>query len=271
VYGEKFWEVVRVATPDLKAVANRVEGDLTAYETCLAAADDKGAGDLESRIRHDVERIIGNCLPAGYFADYRRGAEPRRLRETVQLWGYHQPLAVARAARLFAEPAWLAACVRTVETLIDPLLDKVFPIVPHAWPVDGLGHPLAWPDESVRWSGTAYHVSSLVAGLTELYLATGDRSYGERAIRIADWLLGENPAGESMYHPILGGCYDGMTDGAINRNLGAESSIEAGRAELFRYRCEHALAESDGEADAAPSDRRRANQGLTAGEAHAAG
>ena len=56
----------------------------------------------------------------------------------------------------------------------------------------------------------------------------------------AGWLLDDNPAGEPMYHPVLGGCYDGITEDRVNRNLGAESSIEAGRAELYRHRCEQA-------------------------------
>jgi hypothetical protein len=80
--------------------------------------------------------------------------------------------------------------------------------------------------------------SNPAASEPQLYLATGGRGYAQRAIRIADWLVGDNPAGESMYHPRLGGCYDGILGHRINRNLGAESSIEAGRAELFRSWCE---------------------------------
>lgn len=236
----KFWEVRRKSTPDLKAVANRAEGDLTAYEAAAAAGNRRAMQTLARRIEHDVQRIVSNREPAGYLADFRHGAEPAYLTGTVQLWGYHQLMVVARAARLLHRPEWLEPCVVTVESLIDPLLESVFPIVPYAWPVDTEGRPLAWPDSPGRWSGTAYHVSSLVAGLAELYLATGDRSYRDRAIRIAGWLLDDNPAGEPMYHPVLGGCYDGITEDRVNRNLGAESSIEAGRAELYRHRCEQA-------------------------------
>lgn len=235
---EGFWGVRRKATPDLKAIANRVEGDLTAYELCAASGDGRTTARLGKRITRDVDRIVANREPEGYFADFCRGAAPPHLRGTVQLWGYHQLMAAARAARLFDRLDWLRACTVTVETLIDPLIESLFPLVPYAWPVDGKGHPQAWPDAPSRWCGTAYHVSSLVAGLTELYLATGDNGYAQRAIVFADWLLGDNPAGEPMYHPIQGGCYDGILDGCVNRNMGAESSIEAGRTELFRYRCE---------------------------------
>jgi hypothetical protein len=238
-----FWDVRRTSTPDLKAVANRAEADLTAFEVGTAAGREDVILAVKPRIVRDVERIIANRESAGYFSDFRHGAEPRHLRGTVQLWGYHQLMVVARAARLLHRPDWLEPCIRTVDSLVDPLLDTLFPAIPYAWPVDSLGHPTAWPDEPSRWSGTAYHVSSLVAGLAELSFATDDRAYAERAIRIAGWLDGDNPAGESMYHDSFGGCFDGITHGAINRNLGAESSIEAGRAELYRYRCEAALAQ----------------------------
>jgi hypothetical protein len=233
-----FWRTKRKSTPDLKAIANRVDGDLTAYEVSLEAGDASAMRVLERRITRDVQRIMSNLEPEGYFSDFRHGAEPVRLHRTVQLWGYHQLMAVAKAGRVLDRPEWLEPCVATVQALIDPLLETVFPVLPYAWPVDAAAHPRAWPDAPSRWTGTAYHVSSLVAGLGELYLATGDNGYAQRAIRIADWLLGENPAGEVMYHPTHGGCYDGILGDWVNRNMGAESSIEAGRAELYRHRCE---------------------------------
>jgi hypothetical protein len=235
---ESFWNTYRCSTPDLKAVANRVDGDLTAYEVAIDSCDVRAAQRLRGRITHDVERIVANREPAGHFSDFRHGAEPNRLRGTVQLWGYHQLMAVARAARLLHCPDWLEPCVVTVETLIDPLLEIAYPCIPYAWPIDSSGHPLAWPDAPNRWAGTAYHISSLVAGLVELYLATDEESYAQRAIRLADWLLGDNPAEEAMYHPVYGGCFDGILEGVVNRNMGAESSIEAGRAELYRDLCE---------------------------------
>jgi hypothetical protein len=145
---------------------------------------------------------------------------------------------VAAAARRLDRPDWIVPCTATVESLIDPLLERAFPTVPYAWPADAGGRPRAWPETPARWVSTAYHVSSLVAGLAELSLSTGDEGYAQRAIRLADWLIGDNPAGETMYHPVHGGCYDGLVGRQVNRNLGAESSIEAGRAELYRYRCE---------------------------------
>jgi hypothetical protein len=239
--GEAFWAVKRKSTPDLKTVANRAEADLTALDVVQMLGDEEQLATLRRRITRDVERIVANREPEGYFSDFPHGAEPARLRGTVQLWGYHQLMVVARAGRMLDRPDWVRAAEGTVRSLIDPLLADVFPTVPYAWPVDGDGHPRAWPETPNRWSGTAYHVSSLVAGLSDVYEATGKREYADRAIRLANWLTGDNPAGEPMYHPVLSGCYDGMVDGFINRNLGAESSIEAGRAELQRYRCERRL------------------------------
>ncbi len=237
----QFWAVRRKSTPDMKAVANRVDGDLTAYEVADASGDELSVQKLRSRIEHDVERIVANREANGAFSDFRRGAEPARLRGTIQLWGYHQLMSVARAARILGRPDWLDACVATVEAVIVPLIESESPRVPYAWPVDSHDHPRAWPDEPSRWTGTAYHVSSLVAGLAELYLATGEPQYGDWALHVADWLLGDNPAAESMYHPTYGGCYDGILDGVINRNMGAESTIEAARAELYRLKVERSI------------------------------
>ena len=71
---ERFWRVRRKSTPDLKAVANRVEGDLAAYEVCLASDDGTALKKLKLRITHDVERIVANREPDGYFSDFRHSA-----------------------------------------------------------------------------------------------------------------------------------------------------------------------------------------------------
>ena len=48
------------------------------------------------------------------------------------------------------------------------------------------------------------------------------------AQQLASWLAGNNPAGQQMYDPETGRCFDGIgTETEINRNSGAESTIEA--------------------------------------------
>ena len=68
----------------------------------------------------------------------------------------------------------------------------------------------------------------MAVGLIRLYEATGKQEYLVMAGLAASWLLGNNAAGQPMYDPSTGRCYDGIRDSTtINKNSGAESTIEA--------------------------------------------
>lgn len=56
---------------------------------------------------------------------------------------------------------------------------------------------------------------------------TGDRSWLRQTKRAARWFLGDNDIGRSLYDPVSGGCADGLEQGGINRNHGAESTLAA--------------------------------------------
>jgi hypothetical protein len=57
--------------------------------------------------------------------------------------------------------------------------------------------------------------------------ATGKAVYRELGGIAASWILRNNPAGQPMYQPATGVVYDGIeSNGSINRNSGAESTIE---------------------------------------------
>ncbi len=87
------------------------------------------------------------------------------------------------------------------------------------------------PDGTATWyPQIAYGISPIVEGYLALADATGDRRYAVFAGLTASWLLGANPAGVSMYDERSGRTFDGI-DGPspikLNRNSGAESTIEA--------------------------------------------
>ena len=76
----------------------------------------------------------------------------------------------------------------------------------------------------------AYGVNSMVQGLVALHQATGDDTYGKLAGLAAGWFYGNNAAGFPMYDPATGRGYDGLQGPSsfrVNRNAGAESTIEA--------------------------------------------
>lgn len=60
---------------------------------------------------------------------------------------------------------------------------------------------------------------------------TGDDIWRMRALRAARWLNGSNDAGMPLYDPDTGATFDGLEDGSVNQNCGAESTL-AGIATL---------------------------------------
>ena len=81
--------------------------------------------------------------------------------------------------------------------------------------------------ESNKFSQIAYIIRPMVYALLEAYNVTSDSTYAVKAGKVAQWFVGNNPAGEVMYNPHTGIFYDGIEkENLINKNSGAESTIE---------------------------------------------
>jgi hypothetical protein len=63
------------------------------------------------------------------------------------------------------------------------------------------------------------------------WVVTGDSVWRVRALRAARWLLGDNDGGLSLYNSDIGATFDGLENGSVNQNRGAESTL-AGIATL---------------------------------------
>ncbi len=138
----------------------------------------------------------------------------------VNLWGYHQLPALVEAAAWLERADYMAACQQTVERLIEPTL--------------AAGFLYAYP--GIKDNICAYCVSPMLQGLAALYRATGDLRYRELALSAYGWWTGNNDTATIMYDPQTGRCLDAISNGQVSPNCGAESSIEAGLAELERRR-----------------------------------
>ncbi|PIZ98361.1 MAG: hypothetical protein COX77_04855, partial [Candidatus Komeilibacteria bacterium CG_4_10_14_0_2_um_filter_37_10] len=68
-------------------------------------------------------------------------------------------------------------------------------------------------------------VSSLVLALRTMYDLTGDHDYEKKMLLVFNWFLGNNLLNQVVYSQLTGGCYDGIGEGYINLNQGAESTI----------------------------------------------
>ncbi len=135
---------------------------------------------------------------------------------TWHAWGSTQVFALARAGQQLAHPEWVASAQREADAFYARLLAGSMVA---EWGV----LPFAYPQ-------IAYGMDSIVQGLLALHQATGNDTYGKLAGLAAGWFYGNNAAGFPMYDPTTGRGYDGLLGPSsfrVNRNAGAESTIEA--------------------------------------------
>src|SRR5215216_2070799 len=131
-------------------------------------------------------------------------------------WGSTQAFALARAGQQLARPEWVTSAQREADTFYARLLAG-----------EMVGE---WGVLPYEFPQIAYGTNSLVQGLVALHQATGDDTYGKLAGLAAGWFYGNNAAGFAMYDPATGRGYDGLQGPSsfrVNRNAGAESTIEA--------------------------------------------
>ena len=147
------------------------------------------------------------------------GARLDRADEPWHAWGSRSTQALARAAVVLQRPDLTAAARAEADGIWARfLLAGQFP-------------EQVSPDGRARWfPQIAYGISPIVEGYLALAEATGERRYAVFAGLAAAWFVGANTAGELMYDERTGRTFDGI-DGAtaaqVNRNSGAESTVEA--------------------------------------------
>ncbi len=79
-----------------------------------------------------------------------------------------------------------------------------------------------------KYAQIAYGIRPMVSATAEAYRYSKNSSHLILAKNIAAWLSGSNDAGQPMYIHETGICFDGIVNaGQVNKNSGAESTIEA--------------------------------------------
>jgi len=66
--------------------------------------------------------------------------------------------------------------------------------------------------------------SAMVCALSTAYSITGKQTYRKLMYEAFNWFLGDNSLKQVVYDRATGGCYDGLGEGQINLNQGAEST-----------------------------------------------
>jgi hypothetical protein len=129
-------------------------------------------------------------------------------------WGAHMLMALGTAGPQLGHRDWLAPAesdANSFETHQQLSFGAINGLLPA-------------PDDL---SQIAYGAETTVDGLLFLGRATGNDAYRRWAGIAATWFSGNNRAGVAMYQPASGVVYDGLNgDGSVNRNSGAESTIE---------------------------------------------
>jgi hypothetical protein len=137
-------------------------------------------------------------------------------------WGNSQAYALAQFARLSGDSLALRAAEREVRSFLPVLLLE-------NWFAE---YRIA-EDRVIRYPQIAYGVRCAALGALAVFRATGKVKYARLAGLLASWLTGNNPARHPMYDPSTGRGFDGINSpDDINRNAGAESTIEALRTLL---------------------------------------
>jgi hypothetical protein len=74
----------------------------------------------------------------------------------------------------------------------------------------------------------AYSYRPMVSASVKAFQLSDDPKYADLAGRLASWFSGNNDASSIIYDPVTGICFDAISTGNnVNRNSGAESTIEA--------------------------------------------
>ena len=97
------------------------------------------------------------------------------------------------------------------------------------------GHQGRHRDEPAHGEGDEQPLDATAFVEAELaaLVATGDAKHGARARNAFDWFLGRNRLDRPLYDFATGGCSDGLGEGDLNANEGAESTLSFHRAQLL--------------------------------------
>jgi hypothetical protein len=195
-------------------------GDVTSIAVLALLEHDSATGGQDSATRDLLSKLSEGLATyqAGDDRNYPFGWHPDTATSPFSwhAWGSTQVFALARAGQQLARPEWVGSAQREADSLYARLLAG-----------EMVGE---WGVLPYEFPQIAYGVNSIVQGLVALHQATGDETYGKLAGLAAGWFYGNNAAGFPMYDPATGRGYDGLhgpSSFRVNRNAGAESTIEA--------------------------------------------
>ena len=138
-------------------------------------------------------------------------------------WGNSQTQALAQASKVIQDKEIQQAAVREAGSFYPHWMERGFPRE-----LEFVFEDTIRAKKVTQFDQIAYAVRPAVVGSLMLYELTQEERFAELAGDLATWFFGNNPANQKMYDPETGRCFDGiLSESEINRNSGAESTIEA--------------------------------------------
>ncbi len=167
----------------------------------LRLLTDAGRADLEPALRLWTDEIAA-CRQGDVLMNNpdERG-EPH-------LWAHIQEGILAAAGELLGEPGLVQIATASAHAFLAPAVRGAFDMP----------------------TSTAYGVASSIYSLDRLASVTHEEVWTELATDARAWFFGRNAAGVPIYDRETGRVADGIDDGRVNSNSGAESNIEAASA-----------------------------------------
>lgn len=143
---------------------------------------------------------------------------------TWHAWGNSQADALLEAGTLFNEKRYTEAALKEINNFY-PFLFKNKYYSALTFTRENNNSVVS---DSSKFSQIAYGIRPMVFASMKAYEVTKDSKYLDQAVKAAMWFFGDNVTSEKMYNIQSGRCFDGINNfGEINRNSGAESTIEA--------------------------------------------
>lgn len=135
-----------------------------------------------------------------------------------------QAYALLRAGKALNKPEWQAVARREIDNFYPYLIQQGFL---ESFEVEQANGEFKAVKTS-KFSQIAYGIRPMIWAALEAYEQTKDKRYADLAGQLTGWFLGKNAASAVMYDRATGRGYDGIgAGGVVNRNAGAESTIEA--------------------------------------------
>jgi hypothetical protein len=126
----------------------------------------------------------------------------------IHLWGHSQETVLARTGTLLGRDELVEIARRSAEAVFIPVIESAFDL-PHVQP---------------------YGVACAVQAMDALAAATRDPRYLTLARDARAWFDGRNSAAACVYDRVSGRVADGIDDGRVSANSGAESNLVAASA-----------------------------------------